>query len=364
MSFLNVLRKFEHFDYESFFKGLSDEDIIRVLDKPFLEDADLLVLLSEKASLHLEAIAQKSYELTLKNFGRVVHLYAPLYLANYCDNDCLYCGFKSSNAFKRRKLSLTEVEEEARVIADTGIRHILILTGESRQQNPISYLKDCVRLLKKHFSSVSIEVYPLETVEYKELIDAGVDGLTLYQETYDSVLYSEFHTCGPKRDFLYRLDAPERAAAVKMRFLSIGALLGLADFRKEVFLLGMHARYLESRYPEAELSVSLPRFQPAVRDFSPGFPVSDAGLVQSMSALRIFLPRAGINISTREKTELRANLIGLGVTRMSAGSRTEVGGYSMKEDEDGQFEVADRSPVEAVKKMISDKGYQPVFKDW
>ncbi|MBI5873152.1 MAG: 2-iminoacetate synthase ThiH [Candidatus Omnitrophica bacterium] len=364
MSFFDVLKDFDGFDFKAFFEKVSDVDILYALNKPCLDDLDLLSLLSDKAAPHLEDMAQKSHELTLRNFGRVIYLYAPLYLGNFCDNECLYCGFKHGNAIERKKLSLPEVEKEARAIVATGIRHILILTGESRSKTPVSYLKDCVLLLKKIFSSISIEVYPLEAEEYKELIEAGVDGLTLYQETYDRDLYRHLHPCGPKSDFAYRLDAPDRACRMKMRSLSIGALLGLADFRKEAFFLGLHAVYLERRYPDVELSVSLPRFQRTVSDFLPAFSVGDADLVQIMTALRLFLPRAGINISTRESRALRSDLVGLGVTRMSAGSKTEVGGYCLDEKTQGQFEVADKSGVGEVKKMICDKGYQPVLKDW
>ncbi|HAJ57478.1 MAG TPA: 2-iminoacetate synthase ThiH [Candidatus Omnitrophica bacterium] len=364
MGFYDSLEKFEGFDLESFFKKVSDDDILRAINNTSIDELDLLSLLSPQAGRHLEAMAQKSQELTLRNFGRVIYLYAPLYLGNFCDNECLYCGFKRDNPIERRKLSLPEVEKEAEAIAATGIRHILILTGESRQQTPVSYLKDCVLALKNYFSSISIEVYPLEAGEYKELIDVGVDGLTLYQETYDRSLYRQLHPRGPKSDFLYRLDAPDRAAGMKMRSLSIGALLGLADFRREAFFLGLHASYMEHRYPEVELSVSLPRFQRAAGDFSPVFPVGEAEFVQIMTALRLFLPRAGINISTREGHALRANLIGLGVTRMSAGSRTEVGGYALDGKTEGQFEVADKCGVSEVKEMIVKRGYQPVLKDW
>ena len=219
-------------------------------------------------------------------------------------------------------------------------------------------------MLKEYFSSVSVEIYPLHTNEYAELIATGVDGLTIYQETYDEQLYSKLHLKGPKSDYHFRLDAPQRAAEARMRQLNIGALLGLSEFRKEVFLIGLHAYWLQQQFPGAEIGVSLPRIQPQIGNFSPEYPLSDRDLAQALIATRIFMPRAGITISTRENTLLRNNLIGLGVTRLSAGSRTEVGGYALLEKTEGQFEIADHSSVDQVRQMVYRKGYQPVFKDW
>jgi len=294
----------------------------------------------------------------------VVSLYSPLYISNYCDNACLYCGFKNSNAIQRRKLSVGEVECEAREIAKSGIRHILILTGESKDMSPVSYIKECIQAVNRYFASVSIEIYPLTENEYASLISVGTDGLTIYQETYDRGLYSVLHASGPKSDYRFRLDAPERAAKAAMRQVNIGALLGLAEFQKDVFFAGLHARWLQDNFPEIELGVSFPRLQPHLGGFVCEHPLTDRQLVQSLVAMRLFLPRAGIAISTRENSALRKNLIGLGVTRMSAGSRTQVGGYSLAPAEEGQFEIADTSSVDEVKEMIAQKGYQPVCKDW
>lgn len=342
----------------------SEADALRALEKETPGEEDFSALLSPAAVPHLEALARRAGELTTRHFGRVVSLYAPLYLANFCENECLYCGFRRSSRIARRKLSYSEAEEEGRALASSGIRHALLLTGESRERTPVEYIAGCARVMKKHFSSVSAEVYPLGTDEYAELVRAGADGLTLYQETYDEKLYARLHRAGPKRDFRYRLDAPERACLGGMRAAGVGALLGLGDFRSEVYFAGLHADYLQSRYPAVEISVSLPRFRPQGVGFSPCGRVSDRDLVQAMTALRIFLPRAGITISTREPAELRRNLIGLGVTRMSAGSRTGVGGYAAAEKSPGQFAVADCSGVEEVKTMIRARGCHPVMKDW
>lgn len=361
---MKVIENYESFDFADFWQKIQTRDIERVLNEDFLDGQGFLTLLSPKASNYLEEMAGKAQALTERNFGRVIYLYAPLYLSNFCDNECAYCGFKRTNQIKRTKLTLAEVEEEAKIIDATGLRHLLILTGESSKESPLSYIKDCVLLLKRFFTSIAIEIYPLEGPQYRELIATGVDGLTIYQETYDKKLYRELHGKGPKSSYDYRLEAPERACREKIRWINIGALLGLADFRRETFLTGLHAAYLQNKYPETEINLSLPRIQPQVSNFVPAYPVSDRDFVQLMLALRIFLPRAGINISTREKSDFRNNLIGLGVTRMSAGSRTEVGGYSLAHKSVRQFDVADKRSVEEIKTMIYARGYQPVLKDW
>ncbi len=363
MSFHEVLRACSGLAGE-LIASSSEADVLRALDVESPDEAGFRALLSPAAVPSLEAMARRAGELTARHFGRTVSLYAPLYLGNYCENECVYCGFRRSAAMARRKLSYSEVEEEGRALAASGIRHVLLLTGESRVQTPVEYIGACAGILKERFGSVSVEVYPLEAAEYGELVRAGADGLTLYQETYDEALYARLHRAGPKRDFRYRLDAPERACRAGMRAVGVGALLGLADFRREVFFAGLHADYLQRACPAAEISVSLPRLRPQGAGFAPGACVSDRDLVQAMAALRLFLPRAGITVSTREPAELRRNLIGLGVTRMSAGSRTGVGGYAAAEKSPGQFSVADASGVEEVKAMIRGRGFHPVMKDW
>ena len=363
-SFFNELTRFGSFDFLSFLKNVRREDVERALLKESLDDLDFLTLFSHRALEYLEPLAQRAHECTLANFGRMILLYTPLYISNYCDNDCLYCGFKHSNAIQRRKLSVNEVEREAQEIAQSGIRHVLLLTGESKDVSPVSYIKECIQAVSRYFTSVGIEIYPLTEDEYASLIAAGADGLTIYQETYDRGLYSTLHPRGPKSDYRFRLDAPQRAADARMRQVNIGALLGLGDFQKDVFFTGLHGCWLQNNYPEIELGVSFPRLQPHAGGFVCAHPLTDRELVQSLIAMRLFLPRAGIAISTRENSTLRKNLIGLGVTRMSAGSRTQVGGYALAATKEGQFEIADTSSVDEVKEMIAQKGYQPVCKDW
>lgn len=359
MSFYEILR-----GARSATRAPGESDVVRALLKETPGERDFAALLSPAGAAHLEAMARRASEITLRYFGRTISLYAPLYLSSFCDNECAYCGFRRSSPLVRRRLSPAEVEEEAAALADSGIRHVLMLTGESRGQTPVAYLTECAGILARRFSSVSAEVYALEEREYSGLVKAGADGLTLYQETYDERLYRRLHISGPKRDYRYRLDAPERACRAGMRAVNVGALLGLSDFRSEVFAAGLHAAWLQKRYPGVEVGVSLPRLRPVAGSKCPADAVSDRDLVQAMTALRIFLPRAGVNISTRESGELRANLIGLGVTRMSAGSRTTVGGYAAARAGGRQFSVADGSGVEAVVAMIRARGHQPVMKDW
>jgi 2-iminoacetate synthase len=345
-------------------ENITPSQISRILSKTELAAEDFLVLLSPAAFLYLEDMAQAAHQLTLSHFGPTILLYTPLYLANYCVNQCLYCGFKASNNIPRRKLSQPEVELEAKAIAATGLQHLLVLTGESRQHSPVSYIKRCVEALREYFSSISIEIYPLSSEEYAELIAAGVDGLTIYQEVYDEGRYSRLHPAGPKRDYRFRLEAPERAGRVGMRSINIGALLGLGEWRSEVFLAGMHLAYIQHQFPEIELGVSFPRMRPEFGGYQPEYSVSDQDLVQAIVALRLFLPRAGITISTRESAGLRGNLITLGVTKMSAGSSTAIGGHTDAKDSPGQFEISDRRSVDEMRQAISKLGYKAILKDW
>ena len=335
-----------------------------IINKDILSPEDFAQLLSPQALPYLEDMAQRAHALTVAHFGKTIQLYTPLYLSDYCENECVYCGFNVTNAFKRRKLSLEEVEAEARAIAALGFKHILILTGESRNNSPVSYIKDCVLVLKKYFSSISIEVYALDESEYGELVVAGVDGLTIYQETYNRELYYQLHKKGPKKDFEFRLMAPERGARAGVHFINIGALLGLGDWRKEALAVGLHACELQKKYPAVDISVSFPRIRPNLSGFKPAFTVSDQDLVQAITAMRLFLPRCGITISTREDSALRDNLIPLGVTRMSAQSSTAVGGHARDIQGAGQFDICDSRTLKEVQTAISAHGYQPAMKNW
>jgi 2-iminoacetate synthase len=364
MTFYDEIVRLKKLDYRAAFEGVNPAKISHILSQSELRPDDFLALLSPQAVPFIEEMAKSAHQLTLRHFGRTILLYTPLYLANYCVNQCVYCGFNATNDIPRRKLSLPEVELEAKAIAKSGLQHLLILTGESRQHSPVSYIKECIATLRKYFSSISIEIYPLSVEEYLELIAAGVDGLTIYQEVYDENTYGALHPAGPKRDYLFRLEAPERAGRAGVRSINIGALLGLGEWSREVFLAGMHLAYLQDQFPEIELSISFPRMRPQFGDFKPEFSVSDRDLVQSILAFRLFLPRAGITVSTREGAELRDNLIRLGVTKMSAGSSTAIGGHTDAKESIGQFEISDKRTVEEMRKSIARLGYKAILKDW
>ena len=362
MTFYDVKKQYSGIDFEKLSDSFNPNDIGKILDAPSLRDEDFPALLSPAALPHLEKAAQKAHQITVDNFGKSILLYAPLYVSNFCINNCAYCGFSSSNKIERRVLTFDEIEENAKIIAGFGIGHILLLTGESRVKTPMDYLKKTVELLKKYFDCIDIEIFPLEQKEYAELFDCGVTGLTIYQETYDEELYKTLHTQGAKSDYRYRLETCERAGAAGFRNLNIGALLGLNDFVSELFFAAMHAKYLQKTFPSAEIGMSFPRLRPAAGSYKPKTIISDKNLAQAICACRIFMPRLNIAVSTRESAELRNNILPLGITKMSAGSRTDVGGY-VKEGE-GQFQVNDSASVKEVKEMIYQSGYQPILKDW
>lgn len=316
----------------------------------------------------LEELARAARDTTEQYFGRVVALYAPLYISNYCRNRCVYCGFNAGRSdVARKKLTPAEIEAECAAVASTGIRSILLLTGESRFHSPPSYIAAAVGIAARYFPNVAVEVYAMETEEYRQLYHSGVDGVTMFQETYDRERYGELHLAGPKKDYDYRVNAPERMARGGIRHIGMGSLLGLADWRIEVPRFFRHVRYLEKKYPGVEYALSFPRLRPVSDDDRRYFPVSDLDMVKIIAAARLLFPRAGINLSTRESAEFRDRIVRIGVTKMSAGSVTSVGGYATRESQeelDGQFEVHDRRSVAEVKAMLKDAGFDPVLTDW
>ncbi len=363
MSFVNVLDHYRDFDFEGRFAVVTPQKVDMVLSKERLGDLDLLTLLSSAAQARLEQMAQKAHAVARRYFGRVVSLFTPFYISNFCDNVCAYCSFARQHDIVRRHLSFDEIGEEARRIAGSGIRHILVLTGESHSKASVAYLAESVRIIREYFSSVGVEIYPLTREEYGLLIDRGVDGLTLFQETYNESAYHRYHDGGPKDDFQFRLDAPDRACGRGMRTVSVGSLMGLGEARWEAFMTGLHALYLQRRYPGCEVSISVPRMRPLAGTFEPPFPVADALFVQIIMALRIFLTSVGITLSTRESRQLRDACVPLGITKMSAGVSTAVGGHSSSPSTT-QFEISDDRTVDEMKAALLTLGYQPVMQDW
>ncbi len=379
MSFLDLANQYQIFDFDGYFQGVKATDVGVSLGKAGdmnrLDVYDLLNLLSPAAGPFLEPMAQKARELTLQYFGRTIGLYAPMYISDFCSNHCTYCGFNAVTAFPRTRLTMAEIETEAKAISALGIRHILVLTGEAPAKTPMGYLEETVSVLTRYFSSIALEIFPMEEVDYLQLQSAGADSLTVYQEVYDKNLYKEVHPKGPKSDYAFRLLTPERAARAGMRALNIGTLFGLGEPRAEAFMAGLHARYLEQEFPHVEVSLSLPRMTKAEGGIAPKNLLSDAAFVQTMLAWRLFMPRLGLTVSTRESADFRDRLIHLGATRYSAGSKTDVGGYTVRNpgaigsdgtnpDTTVQFEITDSRSVDQVTQMIRDSGYQPVFKDW
>ena len=335
----------------------------------------------------LEAMAEQSRALTLQNFGRTMRLFAPLYLSNECINNCRYCGFSRDNPILRVTLDLEQVIAEARHLSAQGFRQILLVAGEHPKFVSGNYLSDCVRALAGEFSSIAIEVGPMETAEYAPVVAAGAEALVVYQETYDRRTYGEMHTSGPKRDFNWRLDCPVRGYEAGFRRIGIGALFGLARWQDEAVALAAHVEYLLKRCWQAQISVSLPRLRPAAGGFQPEFTMSDRELAQLICALRLTFPQIGIVLSTRERASLRDALVPLGVTMMSAGSHTEPGGYTRQGVENlhhtvrgrivapefdggsdqlatGQFEISDDRAPEEIAATLRRHGLEPVWKDW
>ncbi|MHC5083765.1 MAG: 2-iminoacetate synthase ThiH [Planctomycetota bacterium] len=325
----------------------------------------LVTLLSPAAEKYLEQMAQQAQLLTIQRFGRTIQLYAPLYVSNVCVNSCSYCGYNHTTDIPRTRLSIEQAVADADVIASEGFRHILLVSGEDKQYVTNEYLSELAGKLKSKFSSISIEIQPLSTEDYAELFKAGIEGVALYQETYDRDIYADYHVAGPKRDYDYRLDSPERFAAAGMRKLGLGFLLGLADWRTETLALAQHAAYLMKHYWRAKVDFSFPRIRPAtnVQDQWPHL-VSDTNMVQMMLALRLCFADAGIVMSTCDSVDFRNHMMGICVTRISAGSKTNPGGYSSDKDAAEQFTIDDdRSPHEMAD-VIESIGYEPVWKDW
>jgi 2-iminoacetate synthase len=337
-------------------------DVETALARPSL--AHLPVLLSAEASPYLEELAQRAREVTLQRFGRAVRLFAPLYVSNACLSTCTYCGFSKGLEVVRRTLTVEQVVEEAEALVDKGFRHLLLVSGEHRVEVSQDYLVACVEALRPFVPSLSIETQTWSDDTYARLVDAGLEGVVHYQETYDRTRYAEVHVAGWKRDYDRRLSSTERAAEAGVRRLGIGALLGLsADWRADVVAVAEHALWLQRHYWRTEVTVSLPRIKPSASGFQPQVPVSDAEYVQAMAALRLVAPEVGIVLSTREAAALRDGLVRIAVTHMSAGSSTEPGGYLHPGEAQEQFAVSDeRTPAE-VAAMLEAAGYEPVWKD-
>jgi len=343
------------------------EDVIRALSNEEKTVEDFKALLSPVALPFLEDIAKAANIETKKHFGNSIYLFTPLYIANYCENYCIYCGFNCYNNIKRAKLTYDDIEKEMQAISKTGIEEILILTGESRKMSDVKYIAGACEIAKKYFKNVGVEVYPMNSDEYSYLHEHGADFVTVFQETYNSDKYETLHLMGHKRVFPYRFNAQERALIAGMRGVAFAALLGLDDFRKDALATGLHAYLLQRKYPHAEISFSCPRLRPIINNdkINPK-DVHEAQLLQIMCAYRLFMPFAGITISTRERAEFRDNVLGLCATKISAGVSTGIGSHTddVKEKGDDQFEICDDRTLDEVLDAIKERGLQPVMNDY
>ena len=364
MSFYEVIKEYPYDYVKDLIYNADENKIKNALYKERLTAKDLAYLLSPKAEIYLEEMAEISHNITCQRFGKTIRIYAPIYLSNYCTNSCIYCGFNRKNSIPRVALTLDEIKKEAEIVASHGIKNVILVTGDNIKKFSFDMLMQSVKLCAEYFPLVSIEVPSLTFKQYEELHNAGADGLTMFQETYIESLYPSFHPAGPKSDYLYRLDTPERAAAAGMRFIGLGALLGLTDYRIDTFYMCLHAEYLSKKYWRSLISSSFPRIRHAAGEYKPEYNVTDRNLLQLIFAYRIFLHDAGVNISTREPASLRDKLVYLGATIMSAGSKTEPGGYSAAQDDAAQFSIEDNRSVEEFCSTIKKLGFDPVFKDW
>ncbi|HMB71724.1 MAG TPA: 2-iminoacetate synthase ThiH [bacterium] len=339
-------------------------DVERAISRETPDLADFAALLSPSADASLEEIAERARKTTLQRFGRTVQLYAPLYVSNECVETCTYCSFARSNPVPRRTLTVEEAESEARILLRRGFRHLLLVSGEHPRHVSPEYLESVIAALHPVTPSLSVEVQPQTADVYARWCGAGAEGLVVYQETYDREAYAQVHLAGKKKNYDWRLDTPDRGAAGGMKRLGIGALLGLADWRLEAVHLAVHARYLMRRYWRTFVTVSFPRLRKAAFAIEARRAVSDRDLARVICAFRLFLPDVGLVLSTRESPAFRDGMLGLGVTQVSAGSRTDPGGYSRPEEAEKQFETEDTRTAEEVSEAIRARGFDPVWKDW
>ena len=365
----NVLSHMRDYDPEKY----SARDVRAALRHESCSIDDFKALLSPAAEPFLEEMARRARLETSRHFGNTVYLFTPLYIANYCENYCVYCGFNCYNHIRRMKLSMAQVEREMQVIAESGMEEILILTGESRAQSDVEYIGEACKLARKYFRMVGLEIYPVNTDEYRYLHECGADYVTVFQETYDADKYETLHLAGHKRIWPYRFDAQERALMGGMRSVAFSALLGLSDFRKDALASALHVYFLQRKYPRAEMSLSCPRLRPIINNdkISPQ-DVGERQLCQVICAYRIFLPFVGITVSSRESASFRNGIVKIAATKVSAGVSTGIGDheskYSGKEDAgaqgDEQFEIDDNRSFDAMYRDIAAEGLQPVLNDY
>ena len=363
----DILREVQHSADSVDFNAFTERDVKDALMRKHKTVQDFAALLSPAALPFLEEMAQQARQLTFKWFGAARSIFTPLYLANYCENYCVYCGFNCHNKINRAKLNAQEIEKEMAAVAKTGLQEVLILTGESRKYSDVKYIGEACKIARKYFKVIGLEVYPMNSDEYAYLHECGADYVTVFQESYNSDKYETLHLAGHKRIFPYRLNAQERALKGGMRGVGFAALLGLDDFRKDAFATGMHAYLLQRKYPHAEIAFSCPRLRPIINnDKINPMDVHEPQLLQVVCAYRLFMPFSSITVSTRECSRVRDNLVNIAATKISAGVSTGIGEHveEIENKGDDQFEISDGRSVEEVYEALLDEGLQPVMNDY
>ncbi|MGR5140609.1 2-iminoacetate synthase ThiH [Photobacterium sp. DNB23_23_1] len=364
MSFVDEWKQFDWDDIRLSIYGKTAADVERALRKPKRDLEDFKALISPAAEPYLEQMAQQSAALTRKRFGHTVSFYIPLYLSNLCANACTYCGFSMENRIKRRTLNMAEVERECEAIKAKQFDSILLVTGEHERKVGMEYFREALPAIKSHFSYLAMEVQPLEQDEYAELKTLGLDAVMVYQETYSAPTYAQHHLRGNKMDFEYRLATPDRLAKAGIDKIGIGALIGLEEWRTDCFFAAAHLDYLERTYWQTRYSISFPRLRPCEGGLQPKSVMNDRQLVQLICAYRLFNPEVELSLSTRESAQFRDNVLPLGITTMSAESKTQPGGYADDVPELEQFAISDERPAADVAAAVKQRGFEVVWKDW
>ncbi|HEY5511813.1 MAG TPA: 2-iminoacetate synthase ThiH [Prolixibacteraceae bacterium] len=364
MSFKEIYNQYNWDEIKKSIYDKSSHDVEMALSAHHRTLEDFKALISPAAAPYLEGMAQLSHQLTQKRFGKTMQMYVPLYLSNVCTNFCTYCGFNFDNKIKRKTLTAEEISLEIAEIKKQGYNHILLVTGEAKQVVHVDYFKKAIEIIKPHFANISIEVQPLNQDEYEELKQSGVYAVLVYQETYHKERYPEYHPKGKKANFDYRLETPDRAGKAGIHKIGVGVLLGLEEWRTDSFFCALHLNYLQKKYWQTKYSVSFPRIRPAKGVLAPNVLVSDRDLVQLICAYRLMYEDVELSISTRESEQFRNNIIKLGITSISAGSKTNPGGYVVEPESLEQFVISDERSAGQMAEYISGINYEPVWKDW
>lgn len=364
MSFSKILAQYNWDEIKSSIYAKTNRDVLHALDQTKCNLEDFKALISPAAAPYLEQMAQKSMLATQKRFGKTIQLYVPLYLSNTCSNSCVYCGFSHKNNIKRVTLNEEQILEEAKAIKEMGYDHLLLVTGEHQREAGFDYLMRSIEILRPHFSQISVEVQPMSTEEYEKLIQVGLHAVYVYQETYHEENYKSYHPAGKKSDFKHRLETPDRLGKAGIHKIGLGCLLGLEDWRSDLWYTALHLSYLEKAYWQSRYSISFPRLRPSAIGFQPNMEISDKELLQVICAFRLLNQEIELSLSTREAPVFRDNVFKLGITAMSAGSKTEPGGYAVHTKALEQFETSDQRSPDEVVEMLHKNQYEAVWKDW